>query len=87
MYIGGDFTITVDGDSKELVHGNKIVEVDGEYLITVRKDYTKKVEGNELKEIGWWNEIIGQNKAIDINKYYVVCCNNLGGCSSLLLFD
>lgn len=36
---------------------------------------------NELKEIGWWNEIIGPNKAIDINKYYVVCCNNLGGCS------
>tara|TARA_B100001250_G_scaffold406423_1_gene425458 strand:+ start:8837 stop:9928 length:1092 start_codon:yes stop_codon:yes gene_type:complete len=36
---------------------------------------------NELKEIGWWNEIVGPNKAINTNKYYVVCCNNLGGCS------
>ena len=36
---------------------------------------------NKVNEIGWWDEIIGPNKAIDTNKYYVVCCNNLGGCS------
>jgi len=32
-------------------------------------------------QVGWWDEIIGPNKAIDTNNYYVVCCNNLGGCS------
>ena len=36
---------------------------------------------NSKGEIGWWDEIVGPNKAIDTNKYFVVCCNNLGGCS------
>ena len=36
---------------------------------------------NNDSEIGWWDEIVGPNKAIDTEKYYVVCCNNLGGCS------
>ena len=35
---------------------------------------------NNDSEIGWWDEIVGPNKAIDTDKYYVVCCNNLGGC-------
>ena len=35
---------------------------------------------NKESEIGWWDEIVGPNKAIDTEKYYVVCCNNLGGC-------
>mgnify|MGYP003299068993 FL=1 len=25
--------------------------------------------------------MVGPNKAIDTEKYYVVCCNNLGGCA------
>lgn len=32
------------------------------------------------KSAGWWNELIGPNKAIDTNKFFVVCSNNLGGC-------
>ena len=35
---------------------------------------------NKESEIGWWDEIVGPNKAIDTEKYYVVFCNNLGGC-------
>ena len=31
--------------------------------------------------IGWWDQIVGPDKAINTNKYYVVCCNNLGGCA------
>ena len=33
------------------------------------------------KTVGWWNLVVGPNKAIDTNRFYVVCLNNLGGCS------
>ena len=29
----------------------------------------------------WWSNFVGKNKAIDINKYFVICSNVLGGCS------
>jgi homoserine O-acetyltransferase len=29
---------------------------------------------------GWWNSLIGPNKAINTNKYFIVSPNNLGGC-------
>ena len=32
------------------------------------------------KRKGWWDGLIGPNKAIDTNKLFVVCPNNLGGC-------
>ncbi len=30
---------------------------------------------------GWWDTSIGPDKPIDTNKFFVVCLNNLGGCS------
>ncbi len=30
---------------------------------------------------GWWDQCIGPDKAIDTNRFFVVCPNNLGGCS------
>jgi homoserine O-acetyltransferase len=35
----------------------------------------------EDKRAGWWDNIIGPGKAIDTNHFFVVCLNNLGGCS------
>jgi len=29
---------------------------------------------------GWWEYMIGSGKAIDTNRFYVVCANTLGGC-------
>lgn len=29
---------------------------------------------------GWWNRMIGPDKPIDTNKYFVICSNVLGGC-------
>jgi homoserine O-acetyltransferase/O-succinyltransferase len=33
------------------------------------------------KKPGWWNEMVGPGKAFDTNKYFIVCSNNIGGCS------
>jgi homoserine O-acetyltransferase/O-succinyltransferase len=30
--------------------------------------------------VGWWEDIIGANKAIDTNQFFVICANFLGGC-------
>ena len=32
------------------------------------------------KKPGWWNIVIGPNKAFDTEKYCVICSNILGGC-------
>jgi homoserine O-acetyltransferase len=29
---------------------------------------------------GWWDELIGPGRALDTDKYFVVCANVLGGC-------
>ena len=33
------------------------------------------------KKTGWWSRMVGPNKPIDTNKFFVICSNVLGGCS------
>ena len=33
------------------------------------------------KKPGWWSHTVGPSKAIDTNKFFVICSNVLGGCS------
>lgn len=35
----------------------------------------------EDRKTGWWNNMIGPGKAIDTNRFFVVCSNCVGGCS------
>ena len=35
---------------------------------------------DENERPGWWDALIGPNKAIDTDKFFVVCPNNIGGC-------
>ena len=35
----------------------------------------------ETKPSGWWEGMVGPGRAIDTNRYHVVCANVLGGCS------
>jgi homoserine O-acetyltransferase len=34
----------------------------------------------EDRKPGWWNNLIGPGKAVDTQRFYVVCANVLGGC-------
>ena len=33
---------------------------------------------------GWWSSVVGPNKSIDTNKYFVICANVIGGCMGSL---
>ena len=33
------------------------------------------------KRGGWWSRMVGPNKPIDTNKFFVICSNVIGGCS------
>ena len=38
------------------------------------------VYSEDDKKPGWWNHVVGPGKAIDTNKFFVICSNCLGAC-------
>ncbi len=36
--------------------------------------------GQEEDKVGWWDFMVGPGKAIDTNRYFVICANILGSC-------
>lgn len=38
------------------------------------------VHTTEDRKAGWWNNLIGPGKAVDTERFFVVCANVLGGC-------
>lgn len=51
LQVSGNLNITVNGNAKFLVKGDKYEEIDGNYFLTVRKDKIEKIAGNHLTEI------------------------------------
>lgn len=43
--------------------------------------YANEDESEIEKSHGWWDSVVGPGKPIDTNQFFVVCSNNLGGCS------
>ena len=46
---------------------------------------TTEIEGSgtywqEELHAGWWEDMVGPGKALDTNKYFILCANYLGGC-------
>ena len=36
--------------------------------------------GTGQRTDGWWNDLIGPGRALDTDRYFIVCANSLGGC-------
>ena len=39
------------------------------------------IKPGEDKPSGWWEGMVGPGRAVDTNRYHVICANVLGGCS------
>jgi homoserine O-acetyltransferase len=62
-------TLNAQGDNALLVcHA-----LSGDHHVAGRYDDSGKTNG-------WWHLLIGPDKPIDTNKFFVVCSNNIGGC-------
>ncbi len=51
-----------------------------EHALSGNSHVADAYRGGEFRE-GWWNRIVGPGKAIDTDRYFVICANVLGGCS------
>ena len=51
VLIRGSCNVTIEGDSKLLVMGDKYEEVRGNYFLSVEKDRVTKINGNDIKSI------------------------------------
>jgi len=61
--------------------GNLNKDFSNAVLVTTGLSPSSHIASNELNiEQGWWENIIGPNKAIDTNRFFVICANSLGSC-------
>ena len=61
--------------------GNLNDDLSNAILITTGLSPSSHAASNEQDiQKGWWEKLIGPDKAIDTNKYFVICANSLGSC-------
>lgn len=85
------FTFAEPPDEFELETGKKLGPINLAYEtfgeLNARKSNAILVfhalsgDSHVTGENGWWNLLVGLGKAIDIEKYFVICANVIGGCS------
>jgi homoserine O-acetyltransferase len=89
-------TIAVQGDGLSLESGEKLGPVTLAYEIygNLNADKSNAIlvlhalsgdahaAGLSLEDhsVGWWNDMIGPDKAFDTHRYFVICSNVIGGC-------
>ena len=39
-----------------------------------------RCHADQPDNVGWWDNLVGQGKPLDTNRFFVVGVNNLGGC-------
>ncbi len=70
-------------DINYLTLGNLNKEKNNVILITHALSGNALVAGQdkETGAIGWWDDYVGPDKAIDTNRFFVICSNVIGGCN------
>ena len=62
LQVSGNLNITVNGDAKFLVQGDKYEEIEGNYFLSVRKD---KIENNKSPRSSEMENIINVEKIMN----------------------
>ena len=88
-------TIMSVADSFDMRRGGKLNELDMAYETWGKLNQNKSnvvvvftglspnshiASSEKDKTPGWWDSMVGPNKAIDTKKYFVICINTLGSC-------
>ena len=88
-------TIMSVADSFDMRRGGKLNELDMAYETWGKLNQNKSnvvvvftglspsshiASSEKDKTPGWWDSMVGSNKAIDTGKYFVICINTLGSC-------
>jgi homoserine O-acetyltransferase len=63
-------------------YGNLSIERDNAILVfhALTGDQFASGKNPITNKEGWWDTAVGPGKAVDTNKYFVICANVLGGC-------
>ncbi|MDB4511928.1 homoserine O-acetyltransferase [Arenicella sp.] len=84
-HAAGSSNTPAEGSLKPSAEGSSIAAAEGSSKPSAEGSSNTAAEGSAdaaLREkLGWWDMMIGPGKPIDTNKFFVVCSNNLAGCS------
>ncbi|MBX2847307.1 MAG: homoserine O-acetyltransferase [Acidiferrobacterales bacterium] len=78
----GSSNTPADGSLKKIAEGSLSTLAEGSSNTPADGSSRTWAEGSDSNEkLGWWDIMIGPGKPIDTDKFFVVCSNNLAGCS------